>query len=127
LDVLGAGRPRWYVRRVLADRTHPEATLDGGRCRECGLVTFPKHVACRACGHEMEAHVIAPVGSVEAWTTVRVATPGFKAPYALGYIRLDAGPRVLAGIAVDGPAIGRRVSVSVDGEAGLPVARALAR
>jgi uncharacterized OB-fold protein len=39
---------------------------------------------------ELSAH-----GSVEAWTTVRVAAAGFQPPYRIGYVKLDDGPRLL--------------------------------
>jgi uncharacterized OB-fold protein len=38
---------------------------------------------------------VAPEGVIEAFTTIHVAPESFEIPYAIGYARLDAGPRML--------------------------------
>jgi uncharacterized OB-fold protein len=36
---------------------------------------------------------------------VRVAAPGFEAPYRIGYVRLDEGPRVLVQLSSESEAV----------------------
>jgi uncharacterized OB-fold protein len=101
--------------------------LAGGRCPRCELVMFPLRPACRRCGHSLDEYGLAPNGSVEASTTVRIAASGFEPPYRIGYVKLDAGPRVLALFAFDmneRVAWGRRVAVGLGAADGLLQARA---
>lgn len=99
-------------------------TLSGGRCPGCGLVTLPLRTACRRCGSRLAAHELSPGGQIEASTTVHVAASGFDAPYVLGYVKLDEGPRVLASIAMTSEAAaGRRVVLLIGAGDGLPHAR----
>lgn len=59
--------------------------------------------ACRRCGNPLEDHQVSPIGSLEVFTTVRVAAPGFEAPYRIGYVRLEEGPRVLVQLSDQSP------------------------
>lgn len=58
-----------------------------------------------------EGRAAAGTGTLLAVTTARVAAPGFTAPYQIGIVRLDEGPRVFAPLvnAPDGIAPGRRM------------------
>ncbi len=69
--------------------------------------TWPR---CPDCGGEVTAAEFGPDGTVWSATVVRIQIPGRTPPYALVYVDLDDGPRVLAHH--DGPdaaSIGARV------------------
>jgi uncharacterized OB-fold protein len=70
--------------------------LIGGRCQRCGLTVQPLRHACRRCGGPLLESILGGRGRLYAWTIVRAAAEGFDPPYALGYVLLDDGPRVLA-------------------------------
>lgn len=84
---------------------HPDATWS--RCGACGAGFYPPQRHCTACA-TWDAFVAEPLprhGSLFAWTVVHVGTasPPLPVPYALGYVDLDDGPRVLAPIVVGDP------------------------
>ena len=72
--------------------------LIGGRCTACGIVTFPAQDSCPRCAStEMGEHLLAPRGTLWAWTTQDFPPPsppfagaGGKAfvPFGIGYIDL---------------------------------------
>lgn len=86
--------------------THPDATWV--RCRACDAGFYPTQRHCTACGawDDFRAEPLPRRGTLFAWTVIHVATatPPLPLPYALGYVDLDEGPRVLAPIAVEGDA-----------------------
>lgn len=76
------------------------------RCGACGSGYYPAQRHCTACG-TWDAFVDEPLpgtGRLFTWTVVHVGTasPPLPVPYALGYVDLDDGPRVLAPIVVAG-------------------------
>lgn len=83
---------------------HPHATWV--RCRACGAGFYPAQRRCTACGawDQLDDEPLPRAGSLFAWTVVHVAAadPPLPVPYAVGYVDLDDGPRVLGPIAVDG-------------------------
>jgi len=76
-----------------------EPQLIGGRCRACGLVTFPAQDSCARCGStDMEQQLLARRGRLWAWTTQEFQPPAPPyagasgkefAPFGLGYVDLD--------------------------------------
>ncbi len=76
------------------------------RCRACGAGFYPAQRHCTACGiwDELATEPLPPTGTLFTFTVIHVgvADPPLPIPYALGYVDLDDGPRVLAPIATDG-------------------------
>lgn len=76
--------------------------LAGSRCLACGALAFPARDACMACGRrDMTGTALATTGTLYSSTTIHVSSSR-PTPYAIGYVDLDDGVRVLTGIA--GPA-----------------------
>jgi uncharacterized OB-fold protein len=75
---------------------------------------------CPECGSDMRSERFGPGGTVWSSTVVRVAVPGRTPPYAMAYVDLDDGPRVLAHVA--GPpqrlSVGARVTLTSPGPHG---------
>lgn len=88
----------------MSPATHPDATWS--RCTACGTGAYPPQRRCTACGSwdASRADPLPVGGRLFAWTVIHVAAPEppLPVPYAVGYVDLDEGPRVLAPIAVDG-------------------------
>ena len=72
------------------------AQLVGGRCEACGKVFFPRFATCPSCAtrQSMAEVRLDRRGKLYSYTIIHVDTPGFKAPYAVGYVDLPEGPRV---------------------------------
>ncbi|MBI4528451.1 MAG: OB-fold domain-containing protein [Deltaproteobacteria bacterium] len=72
------------------------AQLVGGRCARCGNVYFPRSNVCPGCGSRepMAQVLLSRVGKLYSYSVIHVGAPGFKAPYAVGYVDLPDGPRV---------------------------------
>lgn len=68
----------------------------GARCRACGEVAAFAWPRCPACRGELEPASFGPDGTVWSSTVVRIPVPGRAPPYALVYVDLDDGPRILA-------------------------------
>jgi len=87
-------------------------TVPGVRCAVCGYVAALVRPRCPACRGRVEPAEFGPAGTVWSATVVHVSLPGRKAPYALAYVDLDAGPRVLAQPAGNTPLrVGQRVRI----------------
>jgi hypothetical protein len=77
--------------------------LPARRCAECGKVSVNAST-CRFCGAEGgEAVDLAGRGKLLSWTVIRVAPARYaaEAPYAVGLLELDEGPRITARLAGD--------------------------
>jgi uncharacterized OB-fold protein len=72
------------------------AVVVGSRCRACGYPTASELRRCPECAGECEPVEFGPLATVFAATVLRVPVPGRTPPYALAYIDLDDGPRILA-------------------------------
>ena len=74
--------------------------LLGNKCKSCGKLYFPKAAICPDCLKEdtLEEAKLSQRGKLYTYTIVRVASPGFKVPYAFGYIDLPEGVRVCSQI-----------------------------
>lgn len=68
----------------------------GVRCTACGHPTAFPRPRCPACRGPVEPAEFGPEGTVWSSTVVRIPVPGREPPYALAYLDLDDGPRVLA-------------------------------
>ncbi len=69
----------------------------GARCVSCGYTTAPAAPWCPACQSRDQQRVgFGPQGTVWSSTLVQIPVGRWKPPYALAYVDLDDGPRVLA-------------------------------
>ncbi|MER5216614.1 OB-fold domain-containing protein [Streptomyces sp. NPDC002838] len=82
--------------------------LHGSRCPSCEVAVYPADPACPSCGGRAVPVVLSGTGTVWTWTVQRYAPKsppyampegGFR-PFAVGYVELTEGVRVLA--ALDG-------------------------
>lgn len=88
-------------------------TVAGVRCAACGYPSAPPAPCCPACQHrEQHAAAFGPGGTVWASTLVHIPVGRWTPPYALAYVDLDQGPRVLAHLhTADRLRVGARVRV----------------
>lgn len=79
--------------------------LLGNQCRSCRKIFFPKAAICPDCLVEdkLQELKLSPRGKLYTFTIVRVPSPGFKVPYAFGYIDLPEGVRVCSQISAPEP------------------------
>lgn len=92
----------------------------GARCAACSYPTAPVAPWCPVCqSREQTPATFGPGGTVWASTLVQIPVGRWKPPYALAYVDLDNGPRVLAHL--ESPRIvkgGTRVRITHGDEAG---------
>ena len=76
-----------------------ERKLMGNLCEDCKTLMIPPRLICIACGSKkLEWSQFSGKGSLATFTVVHVP-PTFlkdKAPYAVGIVRLDEGPKITA-------------------------------
>jgi uncharacterized OB-fold protein len=72
------------------------AVVAGVRCTACGHPVAFVRPRCPACRGPVEPADFGPAGTAWSATVVRIPVPGREPPYALAYLDLDDGPRVLA-------------------------------
>jgi len=71
--------------------------LIGSRCGNCGAHFFPVREACAGCLHgDLETVRFSTTATLYTFSVVRQSTPQFEVPYALGYVDLPEGVRVLS-------------------------------
>jgi uncharacterized OB-fold protein len=78
--------------------------LTGRRCAECGRLAVDRGKACPFCGGEGGPDVaLSGRGALVSWTVIRVAPARYaaEAPYTVGLVELEEGPRLTARIAGD--------------------------
>ena len=66
-------------------------------CKKCGKWFFPARLVCDKCGHrEFETRNMQRTGTVLTHTVIRIAPGPFvdQAPYAMGVVEMDDGPRI---------------------------------
>ncbi len=96
--------------------------LAGGRCRRCGHALVLRRPRCARCGGEVEAARFGPAGTIWATTVVHVPVrEDDPVPYALAYVDLDHGPRLLARLDAPGR-VGARATLCAPTRAGDPAA-----
>lgn len=83
--------PRPATRAV--DGRHVVAGIS---CPACGYVAAGTRPWCPECRGAVEEATFGPAGRVWSSTIVRVPVPGRTPPYAMAYVDIDEGPRVLA-------------------------------
>jgi uncharacterized protein len=103
--------------RPVAEMIAGTVLLHGWRCVTCRHPLLWSTPRCPRCGGSVEASSFGPEGVIWSSTVVRVPVPGRTPPYAMAYVDLDDGPRVLAH--VEGPAqrleVGTRVRLLEQG------------
>ena len=92
----------------------------GARCAACGYPTAPPAPWCPACQRMESGEAwFGPGGTVWSSTVVHIPVGRWTPPYAIAYVDLDEGPRVLAHL--ESPEVlapGTRVSVRGATESG---------
>ncbi len=97
------------------------------RCRSCGQVVFYPRRHCNAClSTDLEWLQASGSGTVYTFSVVRQSYhPFFRAlvPYAVGWIDLDEGPRLMSNVMGDPDTlrIGQRVTVRWEQHDGLSI------
>ncbi len=91
--------------------------LVGSRCGGCGATFFPPRRVCSRCLDDaLEPTALSTFGTVHSCTVVHQAAPGFEVPYALAYVDLPEGVRVLGqveGVAPEEVRIGAAVELEL--------------
>lgn len=76
--------------------------LIGTSCKTCGNAFFPPRSICPNCrgSGRVEELKLSGRGEVVTYTVVRVAPEGFEkeAPYVVGIVKLEEGPRITSQI-----------------------------
>lgn len=92
--------------------------LLGSRCGTCGACFFPpRHVCSRCLSEALDPARLSTRGTVYSYTVVHQAAPEFEVPYALGYVDLPEGVRVLGqivGVAPEAVRVGMEVELSLE-------------
>ena len=65
-------------------------------CTACGCPSAVRVPWCPRCQSETTERLFGPKGTVWSSTIVHLRVPNRQSPYALAYVDLDQGPRVLA-------------------------------
>lgn len=76
-----------------------EPQLIGGKCPSCGEIVFPKNRVCVNCQHQtMDEIKLSRRGKIFTSSTVMLTPPKYykgPVPYAIGYVELAEGVRIL--------------------------------
>jgi uncharacterized OB-fold protein len=72
-----------------------EWLVAGARCTSCGYAMPDPLERCPVCRGACEPARFGPEATVFAGTVLRVPVPGRTPPFALAYVDIDDGPRVL--------------------------------
>jgi uncharacterized OB-fold protein len=73
--------------------------LVGSECADCGQTVFPPVPMCFECLSEnMRPRALSREGKLYSYSVVRIAPRGWQVPYAIGYVDLPEGVRVLSHI-----------------------------
>ncbi len=78
--------------------------LYGRRCAECGKLSVDGGHPCPFCGSQGGSVItLSGRGCLLSWTTIRVAPARYaaEAPYAVGLLELEEGPRLTARLEAD--------------------------
>lgn len=103
-NVLGAGADPIHL--VAPDLVEIDAVGRArfriGCCRACGALSFPASPVCGEClSKEIGIDTVEGSGELYAYSIVHQAPKGWVVPYALGYVDLPNGLRILGHIASD--------------------------
>lgn len=84
-------------------RTYPQTyRLEAARCKGCGKVFFPPRLICDKCkAREFETFRMKRTGKLVTHTIIRTPGDAFggQAPFAVGIVEMEDGPRLTAQIA----------------------------
>lgn len=70
-------------------------TLQGGKCSDCGQLTFPRSSICLNCHQPtIEPIPLSRRGRLYSYTTVHMPASGFQPPHASGFVDLPEGLRI---------------------------------
>ena len=73
-----------------------EGRVEGSRCRVCRYPSAQVGLVwCPVCGGDIESESFGPAGRIWSSTVVRIPVTDRKPPFALAYLDLDDGPRVM--------------------------------
>ncbi|MGP4005956.1 Zn-ribbon domain-containing OB-fold protein [Streptomyces sp. 4N124] len=106
--------------------------LRGSRCADCAVAVYPADPACPRCGGPAEPIALSATGTLWTWTVQRYAPKsppyavpdtGFE-PFAVGYVELPEGVRVLAALDVPPERITIGMPLRVTAGDGVPRAAA---
>ena len=112
-------------------RSYPQTyRLEAAKCTKCGKTFFPPRLVCNNCnGREFEQFKMQRTGKVVTHTIIRTPADEFsgEAPFALGIIQMDDGPRLtsqIVDVAFEEIKIGMPVKlefrrISSEGESGI--------
>ncbi len=68
-------------------------------CRACGSRYFPPQPFCPRCSSDdVEVVRSSGVGVLYSYVITHLPAPGFEAPYVIGVVELEEGPRLLTNI-----------------------------
>jgi hypothetical protein len=69
------------------------------RCRGCDATYFPPQPFCPRCSNgDVEVVRASGRGSLYSYVVTHLPAPGFEAPYVIGVVELEEGPRLLTNI-----------------------------
>jgi len=74
-----------------------EGKIMGVKCKSCGTTSLPPRPICPKCGaRNLEWAELAGEGTIQTYTVINVPLTHMKdkSPYAVGIIKLDAGPSI---------------------------------
>jgi uncharacterized OB-fold protein len=93
----------------------PPPRLLGSRCRESGEIFYPAQIMNPVTHRAgtMEPTEIAGQGTLLNFTKVMRSIPGFDSPYAIGIVRLRAGPTLTAQL-IDWQGANLHIGMSVE-------------
>jgi benzoylsuccinyl-CoA thiolase BbsA subunit len=93
-----------------------EPVLTGRLCKTCGRVFFPKKRVCTNCLEidNMVPKELSRVGKLISYTINYVGTPGFKTPYAFGYIELPEDIWIYSTLVTEEPSKELRIGMDVE-------------
>jgi uncharacterized protein len=99
----------------------PSYLIEGCRCEGCGNPIAVRRPVCPRCAGVVRPARFGPGGVVWSYTVVHIpAEPGGEAPYVLGYVDLDDGPRVLLRLDRAPRGVGDRVQLTAPSDTGNP-------
>jgi uncharacterized OB-fold protein len=81
--------------RPQASRSVSGITISGWRCQQCAYPYTQEVLRCPVCHGTVAEDTFATSGVVFASTCMRVRVPGHTPPFAMAYLVLDGGPRIL--------------------------------
>jgi len=80
-----------------AGNSDQEPRLIGAQCLACGKYAFPFRHTCIFChSEEVEKTFLSRTGKIHTFTICRVPVPHFPVPYAIGFVDLPEGVRILS-------------------------------